>query len=305
MSSATESVVRLVHFSDLHLTARPLGWTMSDVLSRRITGWVNWYAFGRAHRFRFAESAGRALVHDIQERRPDAVVFSGDATFLGFDREVQRAAEVLAVGDARLPPGLAVPGNHDLYTPAALTSGAFERCFANWQHGERVDSDIYPFARRIGHLWLVAVNSASPQSWPWDATGEVGSAQLQRLRRLLAQIDGGPRILVTHYPVSLSDGRPEKPWHGLRDLEKVVRIAADGGIGLWLHGHRHHWYFRPPSNSCPFPTIGSGSVAQFGAAGCLEYQIRGNTLCGKRRTFDTATASFWDADEFQLRIGAA
>lgn len=302
MPSASDSAVRLIHFSDLHVTARPLGWTAGDLLSRRFTGWINWYAFGRAHRFRLAEQAGRALARDIRERRPDGVMFSGDATFLGFRREMDQAAQLLQTGDAGLPPGVAVPGNHDLYTPAALNSGAFESCFANWQHGERMDGYSYPFARRVGPVWLIAVNSATPRPWPWDATGEVGRDQLDRLQRLLKTLDGGTRILVTHYPVALSDGRSEKPWHGLRDLNETIRVAADGGIGLWLHGHRHHWYCRPPSKTCPFPTIGSGSVAQVGAAGYMEYEILGTTLQGRRRVFDPAFGSFSDGEAFELRI---
>src|SRR5207248_9859364 len=129
-------------------------------------GWL-----GRRHRFRRADEALTALAAELRERRPDRVVFSGDATALGFGAELIRAAELLGLADARMPPGLAVPGNHDYCTPAAEASGLFERLFTPWQQGERVDGTVYPFAQRVGHVWLVAVNSCTGNFWPWDAGG--------------------------------------------------------------------------------------------------------------------------------------
>jgi 3',5'-cyclic AMP phosphodiesterase CpdA len=294
--------VRLLHFSDIHLTTRPCGWTLRDLASRRVTGWINWYLLGRAHRFRHAEQAGFALVRDIRERRPDRVIFSGDATFLGFEREIDRAAEVLRVGDPELPSGLATPGNHDFYTPSAVRCGAFETRFAPWQQGERVDAQTYPFAQRVGPVWLIAVNSAAPSPWPWDATGEVGRAQLERLRSLLRSLRGGPRILVTHYPVHLADGRPETRWHGLRDVAAAARVAAEGGIGLWLHGHRHGSYYRLPSDDCPFPTVCAGSVAQLGRASYMEYSIVGRSVAALRRIYDVNAEQFRDGVSFRFEI---
>src|SRR5947208_1427610 len=91
--------------------------------------------------------------------------------------------------------------------------------------------------------WAAASTSATPNLRPWDASGAVGLTQRERLRDLLRQLPTGPRVLVTHYPVCVADGRPESRWHGLRDLAETVRVAADGGVGLWLHGHRHTPYF--------------------------------------------------------------
>ena len=116
---------------------------------------------------------------------PNHIIFSGDASFLGFDNEVARAAQLLRVGDPASPPGLAVPGNHDLYTPAAVRSGAFESNFGPWQRGVKVDNEPYPFAQRVGSVWLIGLNSAAPSPWPWDATGQVGAPQLGRLREML------------------------------------------------------------------------------------------------------------------------
>ena len=134
--------VRLAHFSDLHI-AQPPRWR--ELIGRRAGSWVNLRLLGRGRRFRHAERVLAALHDDLAERRPDHLVFSGDATALGTEAEVARAAALLPLS----LPGLAVPGNHDYGTPEAATGGSFERHFAAWQRGERIDAEVYPFAQRV------------------------------------------------------------------------------------------------------------------------------------------------------------
>src|SRR5439155_23602790 len=148
-----------------------------------------------------------------RERPLDHIVFSGDATTMAFESEMSEAAHRLGAGDDTLPPCIAVPGNHDLYTFGALRRRVFEFAFAPWQQGERADPDhTYPFARKVGHVWLIAVNSARANLFPWDATGKVGKAQLQRLQALTARLDTGPRIVVSHYPLLTRSRKPEARW---------------------------------------------------------------------------------------------
>ena len=47
--------IRLAHFSDVHLTTRPLGWALRDLRSKRVSGWFNLRALGRGKHFRYAE----------------------------------------------------------------------------------------------------------------------------------------------------------------------------------------------------------------------------------------------------------
>jgi hypothetical protein len=107
---------------------------------------------------------------------------------------------------------------------------------------------------------------------------------------------------VTHYPVCIADGRPETRWHGLRDLDAVVRIAAEGGVGLWLHGHRHHPYILAKPPQAPFPVICAGSASQIGRASYGEYVIDGQRLVGRRRVYDVATAGFRDGEGVEVNL---
>jgi 3',5'-cyclic AMP phosphodiesterase CpdA len=295
-------MIRLAHFSDIHHTSTLADWRAGDWFSKRLTSWINLRVLGRAQKFACADDIVARLMDDLQSRKVDHVVFSGDATALGFESEMRRAAELLRVGSVSIA-GMAVPGNHDYCTRAAEASGAFERHFAPWQQGRRIGAHRYPFAQQVGPACLIGVNTAVGNRWPWDARGLVGSAQLERLRQLLSELPDGLRILVVHYPVRLANGRRE-PWHhGLRDVDALVAIAKEGGVKLWLHGHRHTPYVLHPSEAIPFPVICAGSSTQRGIWSHGEYALGGDSLRGVRRVYDPASRSFRDAEEFTLKLG--
>ena len=122
---ACETRIRLAHFSDIHLTARPLGWGLRDFLSKRLTGWMH-LRLGRGRRFRDAETIVHALMDDIRECGCQHIVFSGDATTMGFESEFAAAARAIRFD----LPGIAVP---EIMTttsappPIQVTSSDFSR----------------------------------------------------------------------------------------------------------------------------------------------------------------------------------
>lgn len=296
-------VVRLAHFSDVHLTSPALGWRVRDLFGKRATGWVNVQVLGRGHRFRYANRVVEALLREFHERPYDHLVFSGDATTMAFESEMAEAAHRLGVWDATLPPCIAVPGNHDLYTYGAVRKRAFEFAFSAWQQGERVDPDhTYPFARKVGHVWLIAVNSARANFWPWDATGKVGAAQLERLRKLCHSLGPGPRVVVSHYPILTRLRKPEARWHRLKDWKHARDAAAECGVTLWLHGHKHGWYVLPAGEHQPFHSVNVGSSAQTNLWGYHEYRIDGLRLQGLRRAYRLDADRFEDQEAFDLTL---
>lgn len=298
-------MVKLAHFSDIHLTARPLGWRVRDTFNKRTVGWVNVKFLGRGARFKHADSVAAALRREFATRGFDQLVFSGDATTLGFPAELRAAADQLGVGDGSLPPGIAVPGNHDLYINRSVRHRHFEEVFAPWQHGQRVGPEAYPFARKVGHVWLIAVNSAKPNFLFWDATGRVGAAQLERFRALCDSLDDGPRVVVSHYPLFKEGHKVEPRWHRLHDWRAARDAAAACGVSLWLHGHRHHWYVLQPAANLAFPTICTGSSTQTKRWGYHEYLIEGHNLKAVRRVYDPAAGLFADSETFELTLPSA
>jgi 3',5'-cyclic AMP phosphodiesterase CpdA len=294
--------IRLAHFSDVHLTAKPLGWRGADWIGKRLSGWMNLSLLGRGSRFARADEVVATLMAELRQSPPDRVIFSGDATALGFEAELARAASLLGLADGEALPGLAVPGNHDYYISRDVRAGHFERYFAPWLSGERIEDAVYPFAQRVGSLWLVAVNTSIPTHLPWDASGRTGPEQLARLERLLDRLAPGPRILVTHYPICLDSGRSERRSHGLSDLTRLVDVAARGGVCLWLHGHRHGSYYHANPDQAPFPVICAGSATQRGCWSYQCYTVEGNRFTAQRREFDPRSATFRDAGTFALDL---
>ena len=295
--------VRLAHFSDIHFSAEHLGWKRGDWFNKRGPGWLNLKGLGREQRFRDADRIVTALVEDLRQRRPDHIIFSGDATALGFEEELARAIALLGAAGPGSVPGMAIPGNHDYYTRGVAESGLFERYFTAWQKGERVHDTTYPFAQRVGHVWLVGVNSSTGNRWFWDATGSVGQEQLARLATLLERLGPGSRILVTHYPVCRDSGARERRWHRLRDLPELIAVAVRGGIGLWLHGHRHGAYHHGKCDLVPFPVVCVGSATQSGRWTYGDYTIQGDHFHGLRRVYCPEENAFRDGETFDFDLG--
>lgn len=296
------SAIRVAHFSDIHITTPIRSWKTEDWFNKRFAAWVNLRLLGRGHRFRHAERFVEALNRDLEVLNPDHLIFSGDATAMGFPEEMERAASLLPIG---IRPGLAVPGNHDYCTASAKKSQAFEQQFAPWQQGERLDGNTYPFAQRVGPVWFVAVNSAAANRWAWDARGEVTDPQLGRLELLLERLDDAPRILVTHYPIMLANGRPERAVRALRDLDQLVDVATRGRVSLWLHGHRHDWFFHPANDRYPFPIVCAGSATQNGRWSYSDIQIESGRLQIAQRSYDETSQGFKEARKFDFHLPRA
>ena len=154
------------HFSDIHISSASFPWKPRNLFSKSFAAWINLRILGRRKHFEHSASLLIALQKDILQQNPDGLVFSGDASAMGFENEIEDAAKVLKTGDSAHIPGIAVPGNHDLHNHWSNHVGYFEKHFANWQTGIRVDDHFYPFAKKIGSVWFIGVNSATPTILP-------------------------------------------------------------------------------------------------------------------------------------------
>lgn len=293
-------MIRLAHFSDIHVTCATPDWQIADWFSKRLTTWLNQY-FRRARKFARADEIVACLMDELPLRGIDHLIFSGDATTMGFASELSHAARLLRVTELR---GLAIPGNHDYCTPRAASSGAFEQHFAPWQTGRRIGEHRYPFAQQAGPIWLIGVNAATGNRLPWDAGGSVGAEQLDRLRQLLTELEPGIRILVVHFPICLASGKSEPAYHGLRDLDALLDVAKAGCVNLWLHGHRHSAYHFQAAPIGNLPVICAGTATQADLWSYGEYTIDGADLHAVRRAYDPIAKCFRDVETFALRLQA-
>src|SRR5690606_788463 len=160
-------MLRLAHLSDVHLGPLP-DLAYRDLVSKRITGYINWRRNRRAN---LHEGVIDAIVADMKAEAPDHIAVSGDLMNLSLDGEIELSRLWLqSLGD---PAAVSVvPGNHDAYVPGALDKTC--AAWAPWMHGDgekkAAARGTFPFLRVRGPMALIGVSSARATA-PFMASG--------------------------------------------------------------------------------------------------------------------------------------
>lgn len=228
------------HLSDPHLTTLK-GVKASDLFNKRILGYLTW-RFSRRH-----EHLSRvldALAEDLTRTTPDHVVITGDLTHLGLPAEFRQAARWLqSLGSAH--DITVIPGNHDAYiqTPWEQTYAAWWPYLGAGQAFDEAappDDDprgLFPTVQYRGQVAFIGLSSATPSA-PFYAVGSLGTAQLERLDRVLSDTaeHGYCRVVLIHHPPLPGSVRHSKR---LVDGEALQALLMRRGAELVLHGHTH------------------------------------------------------------------
>ena len=224
----------LAHLSDPHLA--PMQWPRPrDLINKRMLGFVNWHFRRRA--FHRAEVLD-ALITDMKQASPDHIAVTGDLVNISLEHEFTVAQEWLRrLGDAKHV--TLVPGNHDAYVRASAhhASRVWREYMREADEDAADPKEPFPFVRRRGPVALIGVSTAIPTG-PFAAKGEVGPAQLERLRAALKAVAAEPlfRVLVIHHPpLSTKQERHKR----LIDAEAVRALLREYGVELVIHGHEH------------------------------------------------------------------
>ena len=106
--------MRLIHITDLHLTSLAhLG--RREVRGKQRLGYQSWL---RNRRYRHLRANLDRLMEGVSARNPDLLCITGDLVHIAHPDELSAAAQWLA-NLALADRIVLVPGNHDLYHPAA------------------------------------------------------------------------------------------------------------------------------------------------------------------------------------------
>jgi 3',5'-cyclic AMP phosphodiesterase CpdA len=262
---------RLAHISDVHLSPLP-GVTYRDLLSKRITGYINWRRYRRGL---MTGGALETLTADMKSRAPDHIAVTGDLVNLALDQELQTAKLWLeTLGD---PNDVSlVPGNHDAYVPGALDKAC--RLWEPWMRGDGVDNAgrrvEFPYMRVRGDVALIGVSSARATA-PFMASGDFGSSQAKRLARMLDEAGkrGLFRIVMIHHPPIRGATAAHKRLFGIGRFQKVI---ARHGAELILHGHTHlatRYEIDGPSGKVPVICVPSASQELGGKRPAARYNL--------------------------------
>src|ERR1700733_4681563 len=241
----------LAHLSDLHLASPP---RPAQLLSKRGLGYINWQ---RKRKYIHRPEVLDAITSDLKTQSFDHIAVTGDLVNLSLRDEYVRARQWLET--LGIPPDVTVvPGNHDVYVPAAEPMPA--RYWGDFMRGDD-GVDRFPFVRRRGNVSLIAL-STGVATGPFMATGRLGTRQLERLTEALEQSAGTFRVVLIHHP-------PKSPLRRflrrLTDGKALRGVLAAKGAELLVHGHDHHdalvWLDGPQGKKIPAVCVPSASAA--------------------------------------------
>lgn len=253
---------RIVHFSDIHLSAPLKG--ISGFFDKRIVGTVNARLVRKhLHDPEILFSAVRSMM----ERDPDLIVFSGDAVSCGQPLEFDLAEEGLQPLIESGIPILFSPGNHDLYVKNRKCREACERFIRILTNGT-MSLDSYPVGFDIGPLRLLVFNAARPTN-PVLSCGFFDERSQMLLREEISH-KAKPLIMVCHFPVrrirkGLVNGLRHRMFHTGEALDAV----NSGKLDLVLCGHIHKPYFDLDSSGRGETSC--GSLTRFRAYSVIDF----------------------------------
>ncbi len=244
----------LAHLSDPHLAPLPEPhW--SELLNKRITGYLNWQ---RKRRFVHDASVLAKIVADLRAHKPDHIAVTGDLANIALLEEFARGGKWLhRLGSPQQVSF--VPGNHDAYVGAGM--GYAIRQWGDYMCGDH-DAVDFPYLRRRSPLALIGLSSAVPTA-PFLATGRLGGEQLARLAEMLDEIKAERlfRVVLIHHPPVSKANRHKR----LRDADALKQVIAEHGAELLLHGHDHvhmlNWLEGPEGTRVPAVGVPSASAA--------------------------------------------
>ena len=228
--------MRLAHISDLHLLSLD-GSRWLDFANKRVIGGMNLLMNrGRHHRNEIFE----AMVDDVNALGVDHVVCTGDVTNLALEPEFRFAREHFERFALSPEQVTVIPGNHDAY----VSRGAehFQRFFATYFRADdgwdQLDEDPWPAVRIRGPVAVLGLSTSMQTPW-FTAFGRLGSEQLERLERMLAdpRLADKLRIVAIHHPPA-GTGSASRV-RGLHDRARFARVLFERGAELVLHGHEH------------------------------------------------------------------
>jgi 3',5'-cyclic AMP phosphodiesterase CpdA len=253
----------LGHLSDLHSTPVEVR-NPTELFNKRVLGWLSWQVRrNKIHLPHVLES----LIEDLGQMSPDHVVVTGDLTNISLKSEFSDALGWLKRLGGPEAVSL-VPGNHDAYVPVSYAQSW--RLWADYLASDDTSfesgtdaRDAFPTLRMRGPVAVVGVCSALPTPALY-ATGTVGSAQMERLERMLVELGDSAvcRVISIHHPVTPGATIERR---SLTDSVEFRSVLARAGAELVVHGHNHRTQVGQVDGADgPVPVVGVRSASDCG-----------------------------------------
>jgi len=255
--------MRLIQLTDPHLSSLE-SFSFLSVKGKRKSGYLSWY---RKRRYIHRPEILERLTQAVQDESPDQILLTGDLVHIGLEDEIIEAARWLRrLGSPEQV--MLIPGNHDNYAPDS--QAAMNRHWCDYlpaqETGVNEYTTGYPVVRTIGGVRLIGVNT-SCVTRVFSAEGELGKAQLSRLRDALGGAVSGPAgespdrseftCLLIHHPPLPGMTKQRK---ALRDAEDLRLVIEERQPDLVLYGHLHCNREGQYGEVCTFCTASASSI---------------------------------------------
>ncbi|PZO65590.1 MAG: metallophosphoesterase [Paracoccus denitrificans] len=200
-----------------------------------------------------------ALLHEVNETKPDFVVIAGDLTHRGQPDQYVAARQFLDGLDA---PWGAIPGNHDV--PLWPVT---RRVLRPWSRWRRNISRGRAFAIDVGQVRVQGIDSVDRFAWQ---RGVVPRGVINRLlRNLSPQL---MNLIVMHHPLEHLPGIDK---FLARGATQALNRLADAGAQIAVTGHLHLWSVGELPDTGPQRLL----QIQMGTALCNRPGDRRNEFC--------------------------
>jgi len=255
-----------------------------------------------------------AINSALNGKKIGLIIISGDITFIGDAKEFEEAASCLrklsGLFDINQNNIVIVPGNHDIqwtredeYSPQAEVTIASDEAQKNYKEFYKKfflhdPNDTLSMGRRFPLpcgivLEIGALNSSSLDTGKNFLAG-MGRIQERGFNEISNKLGwkNAPkslalRMLILHHHLTfIEDREPEAGFsHGFGiavDAPRILRLAAQHGVQLALHGHKHRAFvwrsgvYELPEYNKPELRLGNISIVGGGSAGSSEVESNKN-----------------------------
>jgi len=253
-------VTRLVHLSDLHFGAHD-------------------------------EELVEAVEQQVDQRKPDLVVISGDFTQRARTEQFRQACEFLERLRERGHEVIGVPGNHDV--PLYDVLRRFLSPLARYRRF--IDETLCPFVE-LPDVAVLGINTARSLTFK---DGRMNKQQVEFIRETFARVASDKmRVIVTHHPLfALEVGGEVERAIGRQEL--ALDAVEESGVDMVLAGHAHHASSQDAGDLVT--RAGGVLVVQAGTATSTRVREQEQSF----NTIDiagvstTITVHAWNGDEFE------
>ncbi len=255
-----------------------------------------YFAAGDGKQLNYVDEIFSSFMLDIEMKKPDILVISGDLTNNGEKESHMNMASKLANIEKKTGTRVfVIPGNHDIQNPWArgfqgeeqyitdsISANEFANIYNEFGYGEAVvrdESSLSYLAKPSKDVWLLMLDTSvykNNYKYGSPATfGEISEETYNWIRECsgLAKKSNAKIVTVMHHNL-LDHNMVLNYGFTLDDNEEAIKVFKECGINLVLSGHIHMQDIKSTKEeSDPIYDIATSSLAVYPVQyGILKYQ---------------------------------